>query len=269
MTPRPRIFRFDEPFDTQIEASPGRIIRNHDAPADGEQPTFRLSGVLRGGEATLTAEACEIPLKPFEADFPVPVEPDRAQPPVNEAAIREELDTEWRARMEETVLNVREEAYDAGYATARMELEASVKAQIDSLSAQIESMREAMSKHLGSLERTSVEIAVDISSAILDAPLTEQARMASERALAHAVEALAGDGSLEVILHPVDLLQVQESGLQAQLGSMFPELRWTPDESMSAGDWSARSPKAVVRRVRQEMLNLVAEQLGVSEADSA
>jgi hypothetical protein len=268
MTPPPRIIRFDEPFDTHLEAAPARIIRNHAAPGEPDEQPFRLSGVLRGGQTTITAEACEIPLRTFEADFPLPAETERPKPPVSEAAIRAELDAEWRTRMEDTVLSVREEAYDAGYATAKQELEASINDTIASLAVQLATMRDAVNLHIGFLERTAVELAVGVSAAILDAPLTNQARLASERALAHAAETLAGDGSLEITLHPIDLLKVQESGLQEQLKSTFPELRWTPDESMAEGDWSARSPKAVIRRIRQEMLHLIAEKLGVAESET-
>mgnify|MGYP001220138896 CR=1 FL=1 len=110
-----------------------------------------------------------------------------------------------------------------------------------------------------------LEIAVDVAEALLDAPLPESIRGASARAIAEAVEELAGTGTLTVSLHPVDYQRLQEKGLIDQLNANHERsLRWHPDPERPEGDWSVESPAAVIRHYKSEILDTVDQLLGTT-----
>jgi flagellar biosynthesis/type III secretory pathway protein FliH len=264
-----RIVRFDEPFAADPDVyNPRRIIREEStAHAEDDEPVFKLSGVLRGGQAALVSEAREVQLRAFEADFPLPADQNAEPPPRDEETIRAEVEAEWRSRMEEMALRVREEAYEAGYATAREELEAKTNDKLKCLDEQSTSLKNALTEHLAELERVASALAMDAAATVLEAPLTDTATRAAERALSQALEQLAGDGAIEIVMHPIDLLRVQEQGFDAQLNAAFPGIRWIPDENMDEGDWSARTTEAVIRRIRKEMLDLLSERLGIESKE--
>jgi flagellar assembly protein FliH len=258
-----RPFHFDDDFEEQTGPRP-RVIRGQGKEFGEEEPSFKLQGVLRAGSATIADSAYEIQLLPLEADFPLPDHLAGETPPfqVDEKALRAEIEAEWSRKLEDAALRAREEAYDAGYRTAKQELEGSVSEIREALSSQMAMLRDTLLNQIEAMERTAVSLALDAASSILEAPLTEAARLSSERALANAIEQLAGDGAIDIVLHPIDYLRIQETGVDEQLSATFPPLRWHPDEKMTEGDWSARSNQAVIRRIRKELLSTLAERLG-------
>lgn len=71
-----------------------------------------------------------------------------------------------------------------------------------------------------------VELALEVAETLLDAPLPESIRGVSARTLTEAVEQLARSAPLEISMHPVDFLRLQEQGVIAQLESRHPDLHW-------------------------------------------
>ncbi len=116
---------------------------------------------------------------------------------------------------------------------------------------------------LRQLEPTLAAIAIDVAEAVLEAPLDNIQRDATDRAIADAVDALAGDAPLSVIVHPVTLLHLQETGLAESLQGAHPRLRWEPDNTIAEDDWAASTPEAAVRRIRSSMLASLRERIGL------
>lgn len=119
------------------------------------------------------------------------------------------------------------------------------------------------SETVRALQPTLAALALDVAEAVLDAPLGDAQRAATDGAIATAVDALAGEAPLSVAVHPVDLLHLQESGLADTLSETHPTLRWEPDSTLAEGDWSVATPDAAVRRLRATMIATLRERLGL------
>ena len=237
------------------------VIRDPGIDTEVPYPT-----VLRSEETHLTPVPIDIYTEELEPDLPVDSADDAEESQDSELdpdRIRKEVETEWSRKLEDAVLSVREEAFGAGYGRARDELEASVEQTRSELSADLERWKLMMDEFRESLEVRAVELALDAAQAELDFAVPKVAQVEMERSLVTAIEDLSGDGAVEVSLHPVDLLRIQESGFDAQISSLTTSLRWSPDETLEQGDWSARTPKAVVRRIRREMIEHIRTRLGV------
>lgn len=111
-----------------------------------------------------------------------------------------------------------------------------------------------------------VSLAIETAEALLDAPLSPEQRTAADRAVAVAVDGVAGEAPLVVALHPVDLLHLQESGLADSLSGAHPGLRWEPDGTFAEGDWSVSTSDAAIRRVRADMVAALRNRLGLTAA---
>ena len=117
--------------------------------------------------------------------------------------------------------------------------------------------------------RARVEADVEIAALHADAARLTDALAAARadadaaRALAAAVDAVAGAAPTTVALHPVDLLRLQEGGLTNALGAAHPALRWEADAHLAPGDWVVEMPEAAVHRLRTPMLTALRERLGL------
>ena len=127
-------------------------------------------------------------------------------------------------------------------------------------------LREQWTSALRGMEPTLAAIAIDVAEAVLDAPLADRQRDATDRAIADAVDALAGDAPLSVVVHPVTLLHLQETGLAESLQGAHPRLRWEPDNTIAEDDWAASTPEAAIRRIRDSMLASLRERLGLESS---
>ncbi len=261
----------DHPDSGDGPVSPPRIIRGaaiDETMSDGAAPFPR---VLRADEARVSSEPVNIDITAFEADYPLPPSPEPetdAAPAFDPDRLRAEIEAEWEKKLEDAVLRVREEAFEAGYGRAKEEMRQATEQVHRDLAADAVRMKESLDQFMHSVEVRAVELAVDAAEAALGSPLTDRARVEVERSLAAAVEELAGDGNIDVSLHPVDLLRIQESGFDAQLSAALPGLRWHPDDTLAEGDWSARSSQAVIRRVRSEMVDAIRTRLGIAETEA-
>ncbi len=116
------------------------------------------------------------------------------------------------------------------------------------------------------LEPAMAALAVAVAEGVLEAPLSDAQQEAAHAALAEAVDAVAGTAPTTIALHPVDLLQLRESGLADALAAAHPTLRWESDPHLAAGDWTVETPEAAVHRLRAPMLTALRERLGLPDA---
>ncbi|WP_457651526.1 hypothetical protein [Rhodocaloribacter sp.] len=246
------------------------------APVETEEETpYRLKGVVRRNEAALLAEAFELPALAPEPAFPLaapepepeePVEPP-PPPPVDPEALKAEWDAMWEARMAEAVERAREEGREAGRAEAEEAMRAEVEAAKAAFVEDAARLRDAWRAFMEKTEPLLAHLAFTTARAILDAPLPSDVKDFATRTLSRAVDRLAGEAPLRISLHPVDLLRLRESGLADELSEAHPGLEWDSDERLKEGDWIVQSPAAMIRHVKDELLDTLRARLGLSPLD--
>ena len=177
-------------------------------------------------------------------------------------------------------------AFDRGVEAGRAEAEAAFQEQIEAFRAEAaerEAAHEAaLAEHarrtreaaerlsaewaraVQDLQPRLVDFALGVAEGVLGAPPTEAARQAAVQALAEAVDGLAEGNPTTIRLHPVDLLQHQESGFAETLEGAHPLLRWEPDSTLAPGDWVVSTSEAAVRRITSEALASLRDRLGLS-----
>lgn len=187
----------------------------------------------------------------------------------------ERTDAEWREHLEEAVEEARTEGYEKGYsegyddgydeaeATLREEWEAEQDALIDDTTR----FEEVWSQYIAENESRMVELTLQLAEAIVDAPLTDSLRSASEEAIIEAVAELASTPPIEIIVHPVDYQRLQESGLAEHLTDKYDDLHLESDPERTEGDWTVASPAGAVRRRRSEVIDVLRGRLGLAPSD--
>lgn len=255
-------------------------------PAAAEPEPYRLRGVLRRGEAQHGLEAVAVQLPTFEADFPLPQplkrslpepipapEPEPTpEPPTFDA----EREREWEARLEAEVAAAREAAFADGYAAAKTEAEAERKTwqteqdeRSQALLDKLVVLKNAWKAHLEKSEQPLLRLALTAAKAITEVTPARAQIKATERALSQAVDQLAGEAPVEVCIHPVDYLRLQELGVVERLDDLFNHLTWTPDALLAEGDWIVQTTDQAIRRLQDELYtNLKAELLASLEAET-
>lgn len=177
-------------------------------------------------------------------------------------------------------------AYERGVAAGRAEAEAAFQQEIEALRSEhaeaqaaheaalaerarqtreaAERLSQAWVEAVTDLQPRLVDFALGVVEGMLGAPPNEAVRQAGLQALAEAVDALADGNPTTVSLHPVDLLQHQESGFAETLTGAHPLLRWEPDSALAPGDWVVSTPEAAVRRITSEALASLRDRLGLA-----
>ena len=237
-----------------MTASPPRVLRGVDL-----QP--HAFDVLDGSAPRVPALPAFVPLADLSAPEDVAPEPE----PDPLAPVRAEAFEEGR---------------QAGRADRDDEVDA-LQAEVERLTAERDEVTQALADRdtlvqaatdrltagwaeaVRSLEQDLAALAIETAEAVLDAPLSDDQRAAAERALAAAVDALAGGAAVAVALHPVDLLRLQESGLADAVQGAHPDLHWEPSDALAEGDWTVSTDAAAIRRVRADMLGALRERLGL------
>ena len=178
-----------------------------------------------------------------------------------------------------------EAAYEEGVRAGRAEAEAAFQTQIQALREEVETAQaahaEAEAAHaertetaaaalstqwtraVRELEPRLVDLTLRVAEGMLGAPPSEAVRQAGLQAIAEAVDRLADGNPTTIALHPVDLLQHQESGFAETLSGAHPLLRWEPDSTLAPGDWVVSTPDAAVRRITSEALAALRDRLGL------
>lgn len=186
-------------------------------------------------------------------------------------------DEEWQEHLQEAVEEARsegyEEGYEAGYETGYEEAEETLCAEHEeqraALMEDITSFDELWETYIEESEPPLIELTLNLAEAILDAPLTDSIREASEEALAEAVAELANAPPVTVTVHPVDYQRFQESGLADRLTKKYEDLHFESDPECVEGDWSVSSPEGAIRRLRSEVLKTLRSRLGLAPSNSS
>lgn len=244
-----------------------------------DQPVAR-GPVLEADQVQRTSGAVRIePIAP-EPTSPRPAPAEQAEANADDAPVEtdgapERTDAEWREHLEEAVEAARTEGYEKGYsegyddgydeaeATLREEWEAEQEALIDDTTR----FEEVWSQYVAENESRIVELTLQLAEAIVDAPLTDSLRSASEEAIIEAVAELASTPPIEIIVHPVDYQRLQESGLAEHLTDKYDELHLESDPERTEGDWTVASPAGAIRRRRSEVIDVLRGRLGLAPSD--
>lgn len=250
----------------------------------GDEDAYRLAGVLRG---TTSEHVREVPAleAEFVSDFPLPddvsaglrarapqpepePDPEPEPPPVDVAALRAEWEAEWQARRDEAVAAARAEGVAEGRAAALHELEQEHQARLDAFAADAAHLQTQWTELMKQAEPRLADLALAVAQSFVEGPLPDYLRAIPVRALSDAVERLAAEPPVEVTLHPVDLLRMQESGLLDQLTHGLAGVRVMPNPEIKPGEWIVQSAAAAVRSVRAELMEQVRRQLGLLTSDA-
>ncbi len=213
--------------------------------------------VLRGRPAPTVLYPVKLPEPP-----PAPPPEAHAHPEEKPAektapclACREEVEAEWAAKLAKAVAQARAEAYDEGHAAAHASLQDEIEGLKTTVAAGIEHLDGSRQERLDQSESLLAELAFALAEAVLEAPLPEAVRGLTEKTLLEALDLFREESTIDVTLHPVDLLRLQEHGVAAQVEATYPRLRWRADPDLAPGDWTAASPEAAVRRLQSELLD--------------
>lgn len=231
--------------------------------------------ILRGAQVANNVQTVEIPTLELTADFPLPEDqqpepPPEPAPPSEDEMLREEIEREWKARMEEAVQAAREEGreqgraegYDEGYTAAKNELQSSFQERVATLTSDADRLSELWNDYIETSQPYLLQLMIDVAEALLDAPLPDSVRGASARAIAEAVEDLAGDPPLSIRLHPVDYQRLQETGMIEQLNANHDRLQWNTHSELDEGDWSVESPVSMIRHFKDELIRTLRTRIG-------
>ncbi len=262
-------------LDTEFVA-PERIfkatsVRSEERVADEEVFT---RGILRGASASVGTRAYE--LRPLEMPTKPAPEPVRAEAPAapevrtkSADEIRADLESEWTRRMNAAVEAARAEGFASGVQETTVRYEAEIETLKCESAETALGLEAAFRAEIAALEPLLVELTFEIAETLLDGPVPEGTRAIAGRTLSEAVDAMAGSSPIDVSLHPVDFLRLQESGLVDQLTALHSGLRWEPSAERLAGEWVVHSPTAVIRRLQHELLATLRKRVGLSALPAA
>lgn len=255
-------------LDQQVAAAGGAARQQPRHAAS--QPITITGRVLRNSTAQdIRAFELDLPdlrvAGPEPDTNPSPELKDRADsvPSGSVDALLAARDQEWEQRMERNIEAARKEAYALGYRDASSQLQSDFDARKQELFADIAALRTKWDDFLVRMEPLLAGLSFEIAQSVLDAPLPPKVRNVATRAITEAVEQMGGSTPIEILIHPVDFLRLQESGIVDQLESLHSGLRWEPRPDMKHGDWIVQSPSMAVRRLEEELLTSLKSRLGL------
>ncbi len=255
--------------EAEAEKSPLRripvsLIRASEAEA--LQEDYKRRHVVRREEARVLARAFELPILEFEPAFPLPAPPEppaAPEPPPDLETLKATWDAAWQARLEEATETARKEGFEKGYAEAEAALREEVEKDRAALAETASHLQDTWRQFMVKTEPLLSHLAFTMAQAILDAPLSNDVKELSTRALSQAVDKLSQDPPLQISVHPVDLLRLRETGIVDQLEASFECLQWDSNDTLKEGDWIVQSPVAMVRHLKEELLHTLRERLSL------
>lgn len=264
----------DEPGGSRDEStSRGRVLGRDETQASSDSVLVEPVAPDPGSSS---------PDAPADADEDDDTEPAADQGEDEEAdPPPERTDAEWREHMEAAVEEARAEGYDAGredgyqtgydegYEDAETTLRAEWEDERETLIGDITQFEDAWTQYIDENESRLVELALQLAETIVDAPIADSLREASEEALTEAVAELAGTPPITVTVHPVDYQRLQESGLADHLTDKYDDLQLESDPERAEGDWTVASPAGAIRRRRREVIDTLRGRLSLSDSDSS
>lgn len=191
----------------------------------------------------------------------------RPRPKTDESAEKapkptpEEIEAAWNARIEEARELGLAEGHDAGRAAAKAEYDKDVADLKLRFAHDLDAIQHSWTEFMRRSEPQLVQLAFRLARTVLDAPLPDDVRQISERIIADAVERMATDVTVEIILHPVSYLRMQETGIEEQLNAVHSKLRWRTNPDMQQNEWIVQSPRAATRRIEDELIDQLQREL--------
>ena len=205
--------------------------------------------------------------QPFEVRTRHVENVQRPRPKANEAPEKapdptpEEIEAAWIARIEEAREQARAEGHEAGQAAAKAEYDKEVADLKLHFAEDLDAIQHSWDAFMRQSEPQLVQLAFRLAHTVLDAPLPDDVRQISERVVADAVERMATDVTVEIILHPVSYLRMQETGIEEQLNAVHSKLRWRTNPDMKQNEWVVQSPRAATRRIEEELIDQLQREL--------
>lgn len=246
------------------DSSP-RILRSQmlGVPEDGAGSVrIRSRSRVSTDNAVLAEQPFEIPAMRLVSNQ---IEQDEPEPIGASEPTMEEIEAMWIERVERAREQARSEGFDEGRAAAVAECEAKLDEAAQRFSENLDAVQQSWEAFLRRAEPQMVQLAFRIARAILDAPLPDDVRRISESAVVDAVERMANGAPVEIVLHPVDYLRMQESGIEEHLGAIHSKLRWRTDANLNQNEWVVQSQHAATRRLEAELIDQLQRELSVRD----
>ncbi len=173
----------------------------------------------------------------------------------------EEKEAAWKLRLEEARESAFAEGREEGHAAAKAEFDQQVADLKHEFAMDLDAVHQSWKDFLRRNEPHLVQLAFRLSRTVLDAPLPDDVRRISERVVADAVERMATDVAVEIIVHPVSYLRIQEAGIEDQLNAIHSKLRWRTNPDLQENEWVVQSPRAATRRIEAELIDELQREL--------
>lgn len=262
-----------EPMEfEELSGNSSRIIRPSSPASKPATIPVRARRVIRSESALLKADTVDISSTSFDDEGVTDAfDPDHVSPEnklIDTAeleTLRAEWDVAWQAKLDEAEKKIRIEAFAKGYEAAREELQSNIEQTQNDFHAGLGRLQDTWNSLIKRSETLLLEIALEIVEFLIDAPLPNRFTHATERALLEALELLSRDVPISLSLNPVDLLQLQESGILAHIKDQFPSIRLDPQSTLKEGNWIVQTPRQAIRRVSDELLANLRDQFGLSD----
>ena len=176
---------------------------------------------------------------------------------------------EWDLKLEISVEEARKESFEEGYNKAKEDLEEEVEKQKEQLAEGLRRLKDNWESFIQRSETQLLEIALEVTKFIIDAPLPNQLSNATHQILSETLETLSRETPITISLNPLDLLRFQEAGIMQLIKDQFPGLRWDPQPTLSEGNWIIQTPRKAIRRISDELLTNLKSQFGLLEQTSS
>ena len=256
-----------------LSNDPAKVIRayKHGRKSNEEVSEHPLAkNFLRQDATTEQHEPVEVCMSPLfdpqqEQPQEEPEEEEQAIAPDELAAIKQEWDELWQAKMEDAVEKARTEAYGRGYTDAQTTLTQEMNAEKEAFTDALKTLRTTWESFINRSETLLLEIALEIAHFLVDAPLPERFSKSTESAMLEALEILSREVPVKLSLNPVDFLRLQESGLSKHIENQFATIRWDPQPTLKEGNWIIQTPRQAIRRVSEELLASLRDRFGLNE----
>lgn len=212
-------------------------------------------------EVTATAD------RPIEVKMRVSEHVQRPQPknsdtePTPPDSTPEEVEAAWQLRLEEARIQAFAEGREAGHAAATAEYEKDLLELKRQFAEDLDAIQQSWDAYMRQSEPHLVQLAFRLARTVLDAPLPDEVRQIAERTVADAIERMATDVTVEIILHPVSFLRIQEAGIEEQLNAVHSKLRWRTNPDIKQNEWIVQSPRATTRRIESELIDELQREL--------
>lgn len=255
--------RIVQPDPTVLQSS-FRIPNEHiETTDDGvvPQPIARRRRRVREEDALLARDSFEV--KTHERETARRSRPENTAE--KEGLSNESPQAKWEERLEQAVATAREEGFEAGKASLQAEMEQAMLDARTAFADDLTAVQQSWEGHLKDSRVRLVQLAFRIAEVVLDAPLPPDLRRITETTVTDAIERMIDDIPVEVALHPVNYLRIQESGLEAQLSAVHSKLRWRSDANLKENEWIIQSNRSATRRLEAELLDDLQRELALRD----